>query len=63
MDLRLTALTEELATVFDQAVGTKCSLGDITNIEKFSNYFGAVNLRYANGLERQLMVEGFCFYI
>ncbi|PHT44979.1 hypothetical protein CQW23_14137 [Capsicum baccatum] len=45
MDLRLTALTEELATVFDQAVGTKCSLGDITNIEKFSNYFGAVNLR------------------
>ncbi|KAK6786648.1 hypothetical protein RDI58_015173 [Solanum bulbocastanum] len=45
MDLRLTALTEELAAVFDQAVGTKCSFGDITNIEKFSYYFGAVDLR------------------
>ncbi|KAL3365654.1 hypothetical protein AABB24_010670 [Solanum stoloniferum] len=45
MDLRLTALTEELAAVFDQSVGTKCSFGDITNIEKFSYYFGAVDLR------------------
>ncbi|TMW99619.1 hypothetical protein EJD97_002270 [Solanum chilense] len=45
MDLRLTALTEELAAVFDQAVGTNCSFGDITNIEKFSYYFGAVDLR------------------
>ncbi|KAL3334496.1 hypothetical protein AABB24_030965 [Solanum stoloniferum] len=45
MDLRLTALTEELAAVFDQAVGTKCAFGDITNIEKFSYYFGAVDLR------------------
>lgn len=45
MDLRLTAITEELAAVFDQAVGTKCSFQDITNIEKFSYYFGAVELR------------------
>ncbi|KAJ8548401.1 hypothetical protein K7X08_030870 [Anisodus acutangulus] len=45
MDLRLTALIEELAAVFDQAVGTKCSFQDITNIEKFSYYFGAVDLR------------------
>ncbi|XP_059298769.1 uncharacterized protein LOC132051631 [Lycium ferocissimum] len=45
MDLRLTALTEELAAVFDQAVGTKCSFEDITNIENFSYYFGAVDLR------------------
>ncbi|KAK4348683.1 hypothetical protein RND71_031438 [Anisodus tanguticus] len=45
MDLRLTALTEELAAIFDQAVGTKCSFEDITNVEKFSYYFGAVDLR------------------
>ncbi|MCE0481258.1 hypothetical protein HAX54_038853 [Datura stramonium] len=45
MNLRLAALTEELASVFDQAVGTKCSFEDITNIEKFSYYFGAVDLR------------------
>ncbi|XP_009608416.1 uncharacterized protein [Nicotiana tomentosiformis] len=46
MDLRLAALTGELAAVFDKAVGTKCSFEDITNIEKFSYYFGAVDLRY-----------------
>ncbi|XP_055829785.1 uncharacterized protein LOC129899043 isoform X2 [Solanum dulcamara] len=45
MDLRLAALIEELAAVFDQAVGTKCSFEDITKIEKFSYYFGAVDLR------------------
>ncbi|KAK4358238.1 hypothetical protein RND71_023848 [Anisodus tanguticus] len=45
MDLRLTSLIEELTAVFDQAVGTKCSFQDITNIEKFSYYFGAVDLR------------------
>lgn len=45
MDLRLAALTGELAAVFDKAVGTKCSFEDITNIEKFSYYFGAVDLR------------------
>ncbi|XP_009791479.1 COP1-interacting protein 7-like isoform X2 [Nicotiana sylvestris] len=45
MDLRLAALTGELAAIFDKVVGTKCSFEDITNIEKFSYYFGAVDLR------------------
>ncbi|KAJ8552879.1 hypothetical protein K7X08_020272 [Anisodus acutangulus] len=45
MDLRLTALKGELADAFDQAAGTTCSFEDIINIEKFSYYFGAVELR------------------
>ncbi|CAN4101362.1 unnamed protein product [Withania somnifera] len=45
MDSRLTALTEELAAVFDQASGSKCSFEDIVNIERCSYYFGAVDLR------------------
>lgn len=45
MDLRLTALKGELAAAFDQAAGTRCSFEDIIDIEKFSYYFGAVELR------------------
>ncbi|KAK4351205.1 hypothetical protein RND71_030518 [Anisodus tanguticus] len=45
MDLRLTALKGEIAAAFDQAAGTTCSFEDIINIEKFSYYFGAVELR------------------
>ncbi|XP_060181569.1 uncharacterized protein LOC132611179 isoform X1 [Lycium barbarum] len=45
MDLRLTALKGELAAAFDQAAGTTCSFEDTINIEKFSYYFGAVELR------------------
>ncbi|KAK4363529.1 hypothetical protein RND71_018770 [Anisodus tanguticus] len=46
MDLRLTALKGELAAAFDQAAGTTCSFEDIINIEKFSYYFGAVELSF-----------------
>ncbi|XP_075111242.1 uncharacterized protein LOC142181707 isoform X2 [Nicotiana tabacum] len=45
IELRLTALKGELAAAIDQAAGTTCSFEDIINIEKFSYYFGAVELR------------------
>ncbi|CAN4085181.1 unnamed protein product [Withania somnifera] len=45
IDLRLAALKGELAAAFVQAAGTICSFEDIINIEKFSYYFGAVELR------------------
>lgn len=45
MDLRLTALRRELADAFDQAAGTTCSSKEIVKIEKFSDCFGAVDLR------------------
>ncbi|CAN4123447.1 unnamed protein product [Withania somnifera] len=45
MDLRLTSLKGKLAAAFDQAAGITCSFEDIINIEKFSYYFGAVELR------------------
>lgn len=45
MDLRLAALKGELAAALCQAAGTACSFEDIINIEKFSYYFGAVELR------------------
>lgn len=45
MDLRLTALKGELAAALYRAAGSACSFNDIINIEKFSYYFGAVELR------------------
>ncbi|CAH9090676.1 unnamed protein product [Cuscuta epithymum] len=45
IDLRLTALRRELGDAFDQAAGTNCSCEDIIRIEKFSDHFGAADLR------------------
>lgn len=45
IELRLTALKGELAAAIDQAAGTTCSFEDVINIEKFSYYFGAVEMR------------------
>ncbi|KAK4734212.1 hypothetical protein R3W88_008473 [Solanum pinnatisectum] len=55
MDLRLTALKGELAAALNQATGTTCSFEDIINIEKFSYYFGAVELR--NCLQKFIAVS------
>lgn len=45
MDLRLAALREELAAAFCQATGTSCSSKEITDLQTFSHYFGAMNIR------------------
>lgn len=45
VDLRLTALKEELAAAFIQASGSKKSLRDISDLENFALHFGAKNLR------------------
>ncbi|CAH9098106.1 unnamed protein product [Cuscuta europaea] len=45
IDLRLTTLRRELGDAFDQAAGTYCSGEDIFGIEKFSDHFGAADLR------------------
>ncbi|KAG5611552.1 hypothetical protein H5410_022833 [Solanum commersonii] len=34
---------KEAADVFEQGAGSKCSIEDVTNIEEFSYYFGAIN--------------------
>lgn len=49
IDLRLTALKGELAATLNQAAGTTCSFENIINIEKFSYYLGAVELRLVMG--------------
>ncbi|KAK6135588.1 hypothetical protein DH2020_030696 [Rehmannia glutinosa] len=41
IDLRLTALRGELTSAFDQAAGSICSVEEMTDIEKFSQYFGS----------------------
>ncbi|KAK1366714.1 serine/arginine repetitive matrix protein 1 [Heracleum sosnowskyi] len=45
MDLRLAALRDELAAAFCQAAGTSCSSKEITDLQTFSHYFGAMNIR------------------
>ncbi|KAI3458406.1 hypothetical protein Pfo_015069 [Paulownia fortunei] len=44
MDLRLTALRGELTTAFDQAAGSRYSVEEMTDIEKFSQHFGSGDL-------------------
>ncbi|TMX01620.1 hypothetical protein EJD97_024104 [Solanum chilense] len=55
IDLRLTALKGELAATLNQAAGTTCSFENIINIEKFSYYLGAVELR--NCLQKFIAVS------
>lgn len=44
MDLRLNALREELTTAFDQATGSRYSLEEMTDVEKFSRHLGSTDL-------------------
>ncbi|KAK4433452.1 hypothetical protein Salat_1107500 [Sesamum alatum] len=44
MDLRLTALREELTNAFDQAAGSRYSVEEMTDIEKFSQHLGSGDL-------------------
>ncbi|KAL0316983.1 UNVERIFIED_CONTAM: hypothetical protein Sangu_2112600 [Sesamum angustifolium] len=44
MDLRLTALGGELANAFDKAAGSRYSVEDMTDIEKFSQHVGSGDL-------------------
>lgn len=45
IDLRLNALREELNTAFDQAAGSRYSVEELTDLEKFANHFGSRDLR------------------
>ncbi|KAJ9553307.1 hypothetical protein OSB04_017352 [Centaurea solstitialis] len=45
VDLRLTALKDEIATAFDQATGARCSTKDISDLENFAHHFGAKEIR------------------
>lgn len=45
MDLRLTALREELLASFNQAIGATCSVKQVADLDIFAQHFGAVNLR------------------
>lgn len=46
VDLRLTALKDELALAFDRATGARCSTKDISDLENFAHHFGAKDIRY-----------------
>lgn len=46
MDLRLTALREELAASFNRAIGATCSVKEVADLDAFAQHFGAENLRY-----------------
>ncbi|XP_022942188.1 uncharacterized protein LOC111447320 isoform X1 [Cucurbita moschata] len=45
MDLRLTALNKELTAAFEKAYGATCSSKEISHLAKFSEHFGAINLK------------------
>ncbi|XP_062092267.1 uncharacterized protein LOC133798095 [Humulus lupulus] len=45
LDLRLTALKSELATSFSEAACSICSTKEITDLAKFSEHFGGIELR------------------
>jgi hypothetical protein len=46
VDLRLTSLKEELASAFNQAMGSNRSIKDISDLGNFAHHFGANDLRY-----------------
>ncbi|KAH7667431.1 hypothetical protein IHE45_12G057700 [Dioscorea alata] len=45
MDLRITALKEELSSTFHKAMGATCSSKQISDVMTFAQYFGAIDLR------------------
>lgn len=45
MNLRLTALKGELIAAFNKAAGSTCSSEDIADLAKFSQHFGAMDLK------------------
>lgn len=45
LEVRLTALGDELATSFNQAAGAICSTQQISDLSEFAKHFGATNLR------------------
>lgn len=47
LELRLTALREELSTAFSRAAGATCSTEKIADLTAFAEHFGAIDLRYA----------------
>lgn len=57
MDLRLAALRDELASAFCQAIGTSCSPKEITDLQTFSHYFGAINIRYFQKINNFILSE------
>ncbi|KAG6416011.1 hypothetical protein SASPL_123432 [Salvia splendens] len=44
MDLRLNSLRDELITAFDQAAGSRYSVEEMTDVEKFSRHLGSTDL-------------------
>ncbi|KAL0401058.1 UNVERIFIED_CONTAM: hypothetical protein Slati_4135700 [Sesamum latifolium] len=55
MDLRLTALGGELTNAFDQAAGSRYSVEEMTDIEKFSQHLGSGDL--SNSLRKYIEVR------
>ncbi|XP_038892162.1 uncharacterized protein LOC120081399 isoform X2 [Benincasa hispida] len=45
MDLRLTALNKDLTAAFEKACGATCSSKEISHLAKFTEHFGATNLK------------------
>lgn len=45
MDLRLGALSRELVAAFNRAAGAMCSTENIIDLTKFSEHFGAMDLK------------------
>lgn len=56
MDLRITALKEELSSTFHKAMGATCSPKQISDVMTFAQYFGAIDLRYLLILTSILML-------
>lgn len=45
MDLRLTALNKDLTAAFEKACGATCSSKEISHLAKFTEHFGAIDLK------------------